>query len=82
MELASNQGSCGGIFSNANIFNDMPLHEPRLQASSSPTVRIRILSISFKQLVHIQHTLTYINVVLHNVFLTLQTWIVIEVKSH
>ena len=44
-ELACNRGSCGGIFSNANIFDDIPPHEPRLQASSIPTVRIRILSI-------------------------------------
>ena len=31
LELAYNQGLCGGIFSNTTIFNDIPLHEPRLQ---------------------------------------------------
>ena len=30
----------------ANIFNEISPHEPRLQASCSPTVRIRILSIA------------------------------------
>ena len=52
LELACNGSSCVGIFSNANIFNDIPPHKPRLQASSSSTVRILILSISF-DLVHL-----------------------------
>ena len=45
LELACNQGSCGAIFSHANIFNDIPLHEPPLQASSSSIPRTRIWSI-------------------------------------
>ena len=42
LELPCNKGPGGGIFSNANIFNDIPPHEPLLQASSSPILRIRI----------------------------------------
>ena len=45
LELACNRGSCGAILSHANIFNDIPPHELRLQASSSSIPRIRILSI-------------------------------------
>ena len=40
LDLACNGGSCGGIFSNANIFNDIPLNEPLLQASPSSILRI------------------------------------------
>ena len=45
LELACNRGSCGGISLQIFAFEKIPPHEPRLQASSSPTVRIRILSI-------------------------------------
>ena len=45
LELASSGGSCGEIFSHANIVNDVPPHEPLLQASSSSVPRIRIWSI-------------------------------------
>ena len=41
LELACNRGSCGAIFSHANIFNDIPLHEPLLQANSRSIPRIR-----------------------------------------
>ena len=37
LELACNRGSLMAIFSHANIFNDIPPHEPPLQASSSST---------------------------------------------
>ena len=44
LELACNRGSCGTIFSHANIFNDISPHEPPLQASSSSMLSIRIWS--------------------------------------
>ena len=44
LELACNRGSCGGISLKTFAFGKIPPHEPRLHASSSPTVRIRILS--------------------------------------
>ena len=45
MEPACNQGPCGGIsLKQIFAFENIPPHEPRLQASSILTVRIGILS--------------------------------------
>ena len=49
LELACNQGSCGGISLKILAFEKIPPHEPR--ASSIPTVRIRILSIQLSKLI-------------------------------
>ena len=55
LELPRNKGPGGGIFSNANIFNDIPPHEPLLQASSSPIMRIQIWLIMY----HVLYIIPY-----------------------
>ena len=45
LELACNRGLCGGISLKTFAFEKIPPHEPRLQASSSPTMRIAEVNI-------------------------------------